>query len=113
MYFARLLRFLAVILLMVLLLAVSLSCSPSPTNEQILEAVRASNEAEPEPLDLLYEDMEVPHRYSGKAHAVLWVPDGSIQRNFTLIYDRKSRSFHVESYITLVLGEDGVYRDLQ
>lgn len=107
---ARSLRLLPVLLLTALLLAAAVSCSPAPTNEQILEAVEASNEAEAEPLDLVYEEMEVPHRYSGKAHAIFWVPDKSVQRNFTIVYDRKAGVFYVESYITLLLGEDGVYR---
>ncbi len=84
---------------------------PIPSDEQILQAVVASNQAETEPLSLVYEGMEVPHRYRGRAHALLWVPDESIQRNFTVVYDRESKSFQVEGYITLICGEDGVYRE--
>ncbi len=93
--------FVAAIILPTLLL---FSCSlipPSPSNEQILEAVKASNEAEEEPLELGYEEMKVPHRYPGRAHALLWNPDHSIQRNFTIEYDKQAKSFYVKSYITL------------
>ncbi len=78
---------------------------PTPTHEQILQAVKASNAAETEPLDLIYEEMQIPHCYPGRAHAVLWIPDHSVQRNFTIAYDRKTKTFHVESYITP--GPDG------
>lgn len=80
---------------------------PTPTNEQIIRAVAASNEAEAEPLELVYEEMLVPHRYPGRASAVLLVPDGSVQRNFSIDYDKKTKTFYVSSYITLASGEDG------
>lgn len=87
--------------------------APTPSNGQILEAVTASNNVQIEPLELVYEEMQVPHRSPGQAGAVIWVEDKSIQRNFTIAYDRKAKTFYVESFITLRLGEDGVYRNEQ
>lgn len=85
---------------------------PTPTDEQIIRAVAASNEAEPKPLELVYKEMWVPHRYPGRASAVLQVPDKSIQRNFSIAYNKKTKSFYVSSYITLVSGEgDWTYQD--
>lgn len=107
------------LLLIVLLLSSCMLLSacallpPTPTDEQILPAIAASNEAEAEPLALVYEEMQVPHRLPGRAHAVLWVPDQSMQRNFTVVYDKKEKSFYVESYITLVSGEDGIFREVK
>lgn len=86
---------------------------PTPTDEQILQAVTASNNAQTEPLELVYEKMEIPHRYSGKAGAVLWVPDKSIQRNYLIAYDKKTKTFYVISFTTRQLGEDGSYREVQ
>ena len=86
---------------------------PTPTDEQILQAVTASNNAQTEPLELIYEEMQVPQRSPGRAGAVIWVEDKSIQRNFTIAYDRKAKTFYVESFITLRLGEDGIYRNEQ
>lgn len=100
-------------LLIALLLSSCALLPPTPTNEQILQAVTASNEAEAEPLELVCDEMEVPQRSPGRAAAVLWVPDKSIQRNFIVAYDKKEKTFYVKSYITLVRGEDGVYRDEQ
>lgn len=99
------------LLVMALLLSSCMLFPPAPTNEQILQAVVASNEMEAEPLELIWEEMQVPQRSRGRAAAVLWVKDKSIQRNFTLAYDKEEKSFYVEDYITLELGEDGVYRD--
>lgn len=96
-----------------LLLSACALFPPTPSNEQILEAITASNNAQEEPLELVYEEMQVPHRYSGKAGAVLWVEDRNLQRNFTVVYDRKAKTFYVESFFTLRLGEDGVYRNEQ
>lgn len=86
---------------------------PTPTNEQILQAVILSNAKEAEPLDFVYEEMQVPHRYPGRASAVLLVPDQSIQRNFDIVFDKKTKSFYVADYITLVTDEDGVFRKEQ
>jgi hypothetical protein len=102
----------AVLLIAPLLYSCTL-LAPTPTDEQILQAVTVSNEVEAEPLVLVYEEMLVPHRSPGRAAAVLWVPDKSIQRNFIVAYDKKEKTFYVKSYITLVRGEDGVYRDEQ
>ena len=106
----KIMRFIVFMFMTILLLS---SCSllpPEPTNAQILEAVKVANEAEAEPLELVFDEMEVPHRLHGKASAVLWVSDKSIQRNFTVKYDEEEKSFYIESYITLLRGEDGVYR---
>jgi hypothetical protein len=107
-------RIRALVIMAVLLGALSLSlCAllpPTPSNEEILRAITSSNGREAEPLDLAYEKMQVPHRYPGKAGAVLWVPDMSIQRNFRIAYDRKAKAFYVAGYETLKLGEDGSYR---
>ena len=105
--------FVAILLLTALPLSSCALLLPSPTDEQVLQAVAVSNEAESEPLELVYEEMQVPHRYPGRASAVIWVPDKSVQRNFTIAYDKKAKTFHVESFITLWLGEDGVYRNEQ
>ncbi len=103
-------------LIAALLPAALLLCSctllpPTPDRDQILRAVTDSNNAQEEPLDLVYEEMQVPHRYPGRAGAVVWVADQSIQRNFNIVYDKKEKTFYVESYITLRLGEDGTYRN--
>ncbi len=102
----------AVILVPVLFLSSCGLLLPTPTNEQIMEAVKTFNESGEEPLDLDYGEMKVPQRLPGKALAILWVPDKSIQRNFSVVYDRGEQIFHVESYSTQMLGEDGVYRDV-
>lgn len=104
------LRFIGLSLLTVLLLSSCALLPPKPTNEQILEVVKAANAAETEPLELNFDEMEVPQRSPGRAAAILWVADKSIQRNFTLKYDKTEKTFYVESYITLLRGEDGVYR---
>jgi len=85
---------------------------PKPTNEQILLAVQTINENDAEPLDLNFDEMEVPQRSPGRAAAILWVADKSIQRNFTVKYNKEGKNFYVESYITLVRGEDGTYRKM-
>ena len=103
-------RFIAILMLTVLLLSSCALLPPKPTDEQILQAVKASNEAETEPLDLIFDDMEVPQRSPGRAAAVVWVADKSIQRNFTIRYDKQEKTFYVESFITLLRGEDGIYR---
>lgn len=102
--------FIAAVPLTALLLSSCALLPPTPTNEQILQAVTASNGMEAQPLELVCEEMQVPQRSSGRALAVLWVPDKSIQRNFIVAYDKKENAFYVKSYITLVRGEDGTYR---
>ncbi|NLA26239.1 MAG: hypothetical protein GX878_02465 [Firmicutes bacterium] len=108
-FYLKFFNLVVVMLVPVLLLSSCGLLAPKPTNEQIMQAVQASNEAEEEPLDLIFEEMEVPHRYSGRAHAILWVPDHSIQRNYTVVYDRKRKEFYVEDYITLVEREGSFY----
>ena len=103
-------RIIAFVMLVGLLLSSCALFPPKPTNEQIIEAVKASNMAEAEPLELVFDEMEVPQRSHGRAAAILWVADKSIQRNFTVRYDKQEKTFFVESYITLLRGEDGVYR---
>ncbi|MDD4796161.1 MAG: hypothetical protein PHO66_00130 [Eubacteriales bacterium] len=100
-------------LLMALLLCSCAPLAPTPGNKQIFEAITASNNAQAEPLELAYEEMQVPHRSPGRAHAVIWTPDKSIQRNFIVGYDKKTDTFYVESYMTLVRAEDGCYRKEQ
>jgi hypothetical protein len=87
----------AAVLLTALLLSACTLFPPTPTAEQILQAVAESNKAQTEPLELIYEEMQVPHRSPGRAGAVVWVEDKSIQRNFTIAYDRKAKTFYVES----------------
>lgn len=106
-------RLIAITLSTALLLSACGLFPPTPSNEQIIEAITASNNAQEEPLELVYEEMQVPHRYSGKAGAVLWVADKSIQRNYLIAYDKKTKTFYVISFTTLRLGEDGVYRNEQ
>jgi len=105
-------RFIAFTLLIVLLFSSCALLPPKPTNEQILLSVQTFNENEAEPLDLIFDEMEVPQRSPGRAAAILWVADKSIQRNFTVKYDKEGKFFFVESYITLVRGEDGAYREM-
>ena len=106
----KIMRFFVFMLMTILLLSSCALLPPEPTNAQILEAVKVANEAEAEPLVLVFDEMEVPQRSHGKASAVLWVSDKSIQRNFTVKYDEEQKSFYIESHITLLRGEDGVYR---
>jgi hypothetical protein len=106
-------RVIAITLSAVFFLSACALFLPTPGNEQIIEAITASNNAQEEPLELVYEEMQVPHRLSGKAQAVVWVPDKSIQRNFQIAYDKKTKTFYVESFITLLLDEDGSYRKEQ
>ena len=109
----RLRCLIAAVLLIAPLLYSCTLLAPTPTDEHILQAVTASNNVQIEPLELIYEEMQVPHRSPGRVGAVIWVEDKSIQRNFTIAYDRKTKTFYVESFITLRLGEDGVYRNEQ
>lgn len=106
-------RFIAITLSAALFLSSCALFSPTPDNEQIEEAVAASNQVQTEPLELVYEEMQVPHRSPGRASAVIWAEDKSIQRNFTVVYNRTVKTFYVESFTTLFLGEDGVYRNEQ
>ena len=106
-------RVIAITLSAALLLSACGLFPPTPSNEQITQAITASNNAQEEPLELVYEEMEIPHRYSGKAGAVLWVPDKSIQRNYLIAYDKKTKTFYVTSFTTSLRGEDGVYREVQ
>ncbi len=100
-------RFVAFVMIMVVFLSSCDLLPPKPTDEQIIKAVKVSNEAKTEPLELVFDEMEVPQRSPGRAAAILWIADKSIQRNFTVKYDRGVKTFYVESYITLLLGEDG------
>lgn len=106
-------RFILITLSAALLLSSCGLIPPTPTNEQIIEAITASNNAQEEPLELVYEEMEIPQRFSGKAGAVIWVADKSIQRNYRISYNRKTKAFYVESFTTSLRGEDGVYRKEQ
>ena len=108
------LRIIAAVLAPILLVAALLcACAPGepkPSNEQIEAAIKTANHGHPQSLPLVFEDMEVPQRSAGQAQAVLWVADKSIQRNFTIAYDKNTKRFYVKDFITLHLGEDGVYR---
>ncbi len=106
----RAIRIAAAALLAALVLCSCEAFPPTPSNQQILEAIVASNNAQAEPLELVFEEMEVPQRFFGGAGAVLWVADESIQRNYRIAYDAETQTFYVESYTTLWLGEDRVYR---
>lgn len=97
------------VLLLTALLLFSCALPPAPTDAQILRAIKA-HEEEAEPPHLVYEEMEVSIRVSGRAGAVLWVPDKSIQRNYMIAYDRKEKAFYVSEYSTSVRMEDGSYR---
>lgn len=103
----------AFLLCMALLLGSCGLLPPTPSNEEILEAIKISNMAQSEPLELVYEELHVAHCYPGRALAVLWIEDKSIQRNFVINYDRQTRTFQVAAYETLVLGEDNTYRKKQ
>ncbi len=86
---------------------------PTPTDEEIRAAIIASNDSAVEPLDLVYDEMVVPHRFAGRAGAVIWVPDRIIQRNYSIAYDRGSKAFYVQSFTTSRMGEDGTYRMIE
>lgn len=103
----------ALVFVAVLLLPACGFFPPTPRDDQILEAILASNNAQKEPLELAYEEMQIPHRSRGRAHGVAWVGDRSIQRNYTIAYDKETGKFSVESFTTLWLGEDGIYRNEQ
>ncbi|HOR87016.1 MAG TPA: hypothetical protein PLL98_11105 [Bacillota bacterium] len=109
----KFIRSAAAALLAVMVLSSCAAFPPAPDNEQILKAIEESNESESKPLELVYSEMHVPHRFPGRAGAVLWVPDKSIQRNYSIFYDKKKKCFYVKSYATFIRGEDGVYRDEQ
>lgn len=101
--------------LIVLSLAVT-SCSlmpPTPNDDQIMQAVTAFNDASEAPLPLLYKEIQVPHRYPGKAAAVVWVEDQSIQMNYVIAYNEPTQTFYVSGFSLYLLGEDGVYRQAQ
>ena len=100
----------AAVLLTALLLSSCALFPPTPTNEQIIEAITASNNAQEEPLELVYEEMEVPYCYPGKAGTVIWVADKSIQRNYHIAYDKKTKAFYVAGFTTSLRSEDGGYR---
>ena len=51
---------------------------PSPTNQQIVDAVKVSNEKESILLELNWDDLKVPNRFNGSAKAILWVFDKSL-----------------------------------
>lgn len=105
-------RYIAFTFLIVLLFSSCALLPPKPTNEQILQVIVTFNESESEPLELVFDELEVPQRSPGRAGAILWVVDKSVQRNFTIKYDKGKKTFYVESYITLVRGEDGTYRKM-
>ena len=86
--------------------------TPTPTDEQVIQAVVAFNEAWEEPLMLVHEESQIPHQYPGKAGAVAWVEDKSIQINYLIAYDRSTKTFYVSSYSMYHLDEDGVYREV-
>ncbi len=83
--------------------------APKPSNDEIKQAIVISNAAEVKPLELDYNDMEVPQRGYGKAKAVLWIPDKSIQRNYSIAWDAETKQFYVLDYITLERNEDKSY----
>ena len=84
-------------------------CAPTPDNAQIEAAIRASLAAEASPPDLVFAYMEVPMRAAGKAGAVLWTKDETIQRNYMLAYDGDARAFVVSSFTSNRLSESGTY----
>ncbi len=84
-------------------------CAPMPNNGEIEAAIRMSLAAEASPPALVFADMEVPMRSAGKAGAVLWTEDKTIQRNYALAYDSKARAFTVSSCSTSRLSKEGTY----
>ena len=82
------------IILITLILSFLAMIPPTPTNDQILQAITKSNEGEDKPLDFDYEEMVVPIRYPGKAGVVLYVRDNNMQRNFWVLYDKERKNFY-------------------
>lgn len=56
--------------------------------------------------------MKVPVRTAGKANAVVWTADKTLQRNYVIAYDSSERAFTVTDFSTCVLGDDGTYAPL-
>lgn len=92
-----------------LLSCIAFGCAPTPDNAQIEAAIRASIAAEESPPTLIFAEMQIPMRSAGKASAVLWTEDKTIQRNYALAYDTKARAFTVSSCSTSRLSKEGTY----
>lgn len=97
------------VVLLTIMLSILVGCAPTPDTTQIESAIRISLAAEKEPPALVFEDMQVPKRFSGKADAVLWAEDKTIQRNYSLTYDKKQHAFQVSDYTTSRREADGSY----
>lgn len=102
----RIIFFAVGIILISLLVSFCAMIPPTPTDDQILEAIIESNEGEDQPLDFNYEEIAVPMRYPGKAGVVLYVRDNTIQRNFMVLYDKKEKNFYAVVDMTKNLEND-------
>ena len=81
---------------------------PTPSNEEIRAAIERYMEKNPDTESWMYEEMQVPTRWPGKAQAILWTEDYSVQKNFLLLYE--DDAFVVSTVETLLLSENGTYR---
>ena len=81
---------------------------PTPSNEEIRVAIEKYMEKNPDTESWMYEEIQVPTRWPGKAQALLWTEDYSVQKNFLLLYE--DGAFVVDTVETLVRSEDGTYR---
>lgn len=100
--------------MVLLFMSLSLLCTgcslllPTPSNEEIRVAIERYMEKNPDTESWMYEEMQVPTRWPGKAQAILWTEDYSVQKNFLLLYE--DEAFVVSTVETLLLSEDGTYR---
>lgn len=100
--------------MVLLFMSLSLLCTgcslllPTPSNEEIRVAIERYMEKNPDTESWMYEEMQVPTRWPGKAQAILWTEDYSVQKNFLLLYE--DDAFVVSTVETLLLSEDGTYR---
>lgn len=85
------------------------SCSGKPEDseikEAIMESLRLEAESESDVPVLVPNDMQIPMRKAGKAWAVIWNEDKSVQRNYVIEYDKKDKAFKVVSYTESVFDE--------
>lgn len=101
-----------IILLITGLLITSCFLPPTPRDEDIKAVIKTFNQSKEDTLDLVFENMEVPMRYPGRAGAVLWTADQKLQRNYIIAYDQDREEFFVLRVETSELGEDGVFRQI-
>lgn len=75
------------------------------TNEAMGESVSISDKDSNNVVLFAFDDIQVPMRKAGKAWAVIWNEDKSVQRNYVIEYDKKDKAFKVVSYTECVFDE--------